>query len=136
MAAESVSGKMGGYKKATMLAKLSTSLPLITKLTTGGVVSGNTHKTQNTQQSSPMVLDASACSRHNMHCEGQDKTRQKKRPGIQHQVTLRKMASLRGDKHDGGKRVVGGVRGQIWRDVAHSRVFSDVHQTQSMQLRL
>ena len=37
MAAESVSGKMRGYKKATMLAKLSTSLPLITKLTTGAL---------------------------------------------------------------------------------------------------
>ena len=79
MAAESVSGKMVGYKKATMLAKLSTSVPLITKLTTGGVVSGNTHKTQNTQQSSPMVLDASACSRHNMHCG--DKIKLGKRSG-------------------------------------------------------
>ena len=63
--------KMRGYKRATMLSKLSTLTPLITKLTTGGVGSGNTWdaKYALTQQSPTMVLGLSTCSRHNMHCQ-------------------------------------------------------------------
>ena len=48
VAAESKSSKMRGYKKTTMLSKLSTSPPLITKLTAQGVLELAADETQNT----------------------------------------------------------------------------------------